>query len=459
MKKFKILLLLILASIGLNSCQEDDDLVFTAAPQGDFMFSNTFLDEYVLIPAASGNVAERFTWNNANFSVPTNTTYELQRSLTGDFSDMIIVGSTNANEIAVSVGEMLSIATEAGLDSDPDTEDMPNIGVVTFRLRAFIGDTGSGTELMSFPQTISIKLPESTGNTGGSAIQPSIWGVVGSAANDWGNAGPDLPFYTTSDADVVVAFVNLKAGEMKVRQSNDWSLPNYGDATGDGVLDEDPNNNIVVSAGDYKIEFNTSTLAYTIVPFSYGIIGSAFNDWGNAGPDAKFHYDYTTDTFKVGVKLIDGEMKVRQNNDWSLPNYGDASGDGILDQDSDNNIAVTAGFYLITINLNDFSYSIVEKDLWGIIGSAYNDWGNGGPDFTFTPLTDTQWLAQNVDLISGEMKIRLSEDWSLTNYGDATGDGILDTDNDNNISVMMGTYDIMLDFSDPAAPSYVIITK
>ncbi len=130
-----------------------------------------------------------------------------------------------------------------------------------------------------------------------------------------------------------------------------------------------------------------------------------------------------------------------------IPNYGDATLDGVLDTDSDNNIAVTAGFYLMTINLNDFSYTLVPTDLWGVVGSGYNDWGNAGPDATFTPLTDTQWLAENVTLIDGEIKIRLSEDWSLINYGDATSDGVLDTDNDNNIVVTAGVYDIKLDFT------------
>ncbi|MEL0643810.1 SusE domain-containing protein [Olleya sp. Ti.3.14] len=458
MKNFKILLLVVIAMIGFNSCQEDDDLVFTAAPTGDFTFSNSFLEQYVLTSQASGNIAERFTWDDANFNVATNTSYELQRSLTGDFTDMVVVETTSANELAVTIGDMLSIAEEAGLNNDPATPEQ-NAGSITFRLRAYVGDTGNGTELMSFPQVLNVYLPPVTNGGGGSGIEPSIWGVVGSAANDWGNAGPDLPFYTTSDPDVLVAYVNLKDGEIKIRQSNDWSLPNYGDATLDGVLDTDNDNNIAVTAGDYKIVYNTSTLDYTIETFSYGIVGSAYNDWGNAGPDAKFHYDYTTDTFKVGVRLIDGEMKVRFNQDWGLPNYGDATLDGVLDTDSDNNIAVTAGFYLMTINLNDFSYTLVPTDLWGVVGSGYNDWGNAGPDATFTPLTDTQWLAENVTLIDGEIKIRLSEDWSLINYGDATSDGVLDTDNDNNIVVTAGVYDIKLDFTDPGAPTYVFITK
>src|SRR5690606_17134380 len=131
--------------------------------------------------------------------------------------------------------------------------------------------------------------------------------------------------------------------------------------------------------GNYKITIDTNDNSYTIEEFSWGIVGSAYNDWG-ATPDAKFYYDYTTDTFKVGLRLIDGEIKFRFNNTWG-GDLGDANGDGILDADPDNNIAVTEGHYTITFNLNDNSYSIVEDSVWGIVGSGYNDWGGGGPDF------------------------------------------------------------------------------
>lgn len=456
-KNIKLLSLIIIAFLSFNSCDQEDDLVFTAQePEEGISFSNSFLDEYVLTVAASKNLGERFTWRNADFGVPTNINYELQNSILGDFSDATSISSTSGNELAVTIGQMLGFAEAAGLDNDPETDNL-NTGELYFRIKATVG-TDDGLPIYSETQALTVVLPEDV-STGGGAFELSIWGLVGSAANDWGSAGPDLPFYTTSDPDVVVAYANLKDGEIKFRQENNWDLTNYGDATGDGIADTENDNNINVTAGDYKVEFNTSTLAYTIEPFSYGIVGSAWNDWGAAGPDAKFFYDYTTDTFKVGVKLQAGEMKIRFNQDWDVPNYGDATGDGILDTDSDNNINVTAGYYLVTINLNDFSYSIEEASLWGIVGSGYNDWGSAGPDFTFTPVTETQWLAQNVTLVNGEIKIRENENWDLPNYGDATNDGVLDMDNDNNIVVTAGVYDIKMDFTDPEAPTYVFITK
>ena len=110
MKNLKILVLMVIALVSINSCKEDDDLVFTAAPQGDFMFSNTFLEQYTLTQEASGNLGERFTWDNADFGVQTNTSYELQRSFIGDFTDMQVVATTSNKEIPVTIGDLLGFA-------------------------------------------------------------------------------------------------------------------------------------------------------------------------------------------------------------------------------------------------------------------------------------------------------------------------------------------------------------
>ncbi|AEH00527.1 SusE domain-containing protein [Lacinutrix sp. 5H-3-7-4] len=438
MKNFKILLLLVIAVIGFNSCQEDDDLVFTAVPQGDFTFSNSFLEEYVLTPEASGNIAERFTWDNANFDVPTNTTYELQRSFSGDFSDMIVVESTDANEIAVTIGQMLTFAEEAGLDNDPDTEDISNTGAISFRLRAFVGDTGNGTESFSMPQTLNIVLPESTGNTGGSGIEPVSWGIVGSGYNNWG-AYEDQTFYSTSESNVFVTYATLLDGEIKFRENDDWAS-DFGDDGADGTLDAG-GANIVVTAGTYKITMNLNDNTYTIEPFSWGVVGSGYNDWG-ASPDAKFYYDYVTDTFKVGVRLVDGEIKFRQNNEWTT-DFGDSGADGTLDAGGDN-IVVTAGHYTITLDFNASTYTIEAADLYGIVGSGYNDWG-ATQDFTLTPLSNDIWVGDIVNLVDGEIKFRVNDAWD-TDFGDTGADGTLDAGGDN-IAVTAGSYRVKLDIA------------
>jgi len=438
MKNLKILLLTVFAIIGFNSCQDDDDLVFTAAPEAEFTFVNTFLDDYVLNANAANNIAERFVFNSANFNTPSPVNYVLENSILGDFTDaMSVGGQTTTNEISVTVGQLLEKAEMAGISEDES-------GALSFRIKAFLGDEGTATEFSYTPiQLINVTIPSQ--GTGGSGIEPYTWGVVGSGYNNWGSGGPDGVFYTTSEPGVIVSYVSLITGDIKFRENNEWG-GDLGDATGDGVLDADPDNNISVTEGDYKITINTNDNSYTIEEFSWGIVGSGYNDWGGAGPDAKFYYDYTTDTFKVGVKLIDGEIKVRPNNTWG-GDLGDANGDGVLDADSDNNIAVTEGHYMMTINLNDNSYSLESSTVWGIVGSGYNDWGGAGPDFALTEVQPNIFVGDVANLVDGEIKFRSNNEWG-DDLGDANGDEVLDADPDNNIAVTAGGYRVRIDFND-----------
>ena len=437
MKKLKFLGVLIIAIISLNSCTTDDSVVFIAQEPAGFSFTNSFLSEYTLTPAGADNLGERFTWTSADFDVPTNITYELQKSLIGDFSDAAVVASTSGNELVVTISQLLAMAADAGLDNDPNTAE-PDTGNLYFRLRAFAGTSGSSTDVFTDAQTLTVILPEIVT---GPNIQVSTWGVVGSGYNNWG-AFADGAFYTTDQPNVLVSYVTLLDGEIKFRENNDWAN-NFGDDGADGTLDAG-GANIVSTAGHYKIVLDLNNNTYTIEQFSWGVVGSSWNDWGNDGPDAKFFYDYTTDTFKLGVKLLAGEMKFRKNNDWA-ENFGDTGADGTLDAGGDN-IITTAGYYAITLDLNNNAYTIEAADLFGIVGSGYNDWGNGGPDFTFTEVNPGVWIAEIVNLVDGEIKFRVNEDWAI-NFGDTGADGTLD-DGGDNIAVTAGNYRIFMNLND-----------
>ncbi|MFC4723279.1 SusE domain-containing protein [Geojedonia litorea] len=437
MKRIKILIVMILALTGFNSC-EKDELVFTAQEQGEFTFTNTFLDQYILTSATSANIGERFTWESVSFDAPTAVSYDLQGSISGDFSDMTIIGSTSNNNIAVTIGKLLSMATTAGLDNDPNTEN-PNMGQLHFRVRAYAGN--DAIESLSSVQTLNVFLPEIVDN-GGSGFALSNWGVVGSAYNDWGNAGADGAFYTTGDPDIIVSYVTLLGGAMKFRLDNSWDT-NYGDNGADGTL-EAGGADITVTAGTYKITVNTNASTYTMEPYSWGVVGSAYNDWGNGGPDAKFYYDHTTDTFKAGVRLLNGAMKFRFNNDWGT-NYGDTGADGTLDEGGDD-IIVTAGHYNITLDLKNGEYTLEAAEVLGVVGSAYNDWGNAGPDFSLTQVNPDIYVGDIVTLIGGAMKFRVNNAWD-TNYGDTGANGTLEAGGDD-IVVTAGKYRIRLDLTD-----------
>ncbi len=445
MKNFKIFTLFILALVGLNSCETDDDVVFVAQEPDGFVLTNTLLPEYILTATTGSNIGERFTWSSADFGVPTNVSYDLQRSILGDFTDAKLIGTTTGNGIAMTIGQMMAAATEAGLSADAQ-----NTGSFSIRVRAYVGDGASSTtEIFTEAKTISVLLQAA--QSGGSGITKSSWGIVGNATpNSWD--GPDVPFYTTNESNVIVAYATLVDGEIKFRENNAWG-GDYGDLTSDGVLDQDPDNNIVVTAGTYKITIDWDDMTYKIENFYWGLVGdSTPNGWD--GPDTKLQYDFTTDSFKTVIQLTEGELKFRTNDAWGN-DFGDNGADGTLDAGGDN-IVVTAGYYLISANFNTLEYAIEPTEIWGIVGDA-TPTGWDGPDLKFTPDFSNPgvWVLKNVTLTNGELKFRKNDAWG-GDYGDLNLDGILDQDPDNNIVVSAGTYTITLDFSDAGSPTYTM---
>jgi len=212
MKNFKIYIILLIGLIGFNSCIEEDTISFIAAPSGELEFSNSFLSEYILTFETSSNLAERFTWKNADFETPTNVTYELQKSLTGTESDVEVVSSTSGNDISLTISDFLVYANGAGLDNDPETE-APNTGTIYFRLRAFVG-ANSDVDILSDFVALTLVLPEDTGAAAvcdfdqlyavGAGITYTSWGWDYPAAfNGNGNGlysgNVDLTAYTGND--------------------------------------------------------------------------------------------------------------------------------------------------------------------------------------------------------------------------------------------------------------------
>ncbi len=175
----------------------------------------------------------------------------------------------------------------------------------------------------------------------------------------------------------------------------------------------------------------------------WGVVGSATpGGWSGAPiPDLPFYRTSTQGVIVAYVRLKSGEIKFRKNNDWT-ENYGDDNGDGTLDANGAN-IPVSAGYYKITLDFNNMTYTI-ESYFWGIVGSA-TPGGWNGPDLAlhYNPYGDN-WKAA-VTLTNGEIKFRLNNDWT-TNFGDDGADGTLDA-NGANIPVAAGNYIITVDFN------------
>ncbi|MAD97185.1 MAG: hypothetical protein CMB99_07670 [Flavobacteriaceae bacterium] len=393
-------------------------------------------DAFTLLIADNNNVAMTIMANDPILSSGlVNVDYTLEAATPGtDFATPIeITTVSNQADIPVKTSEINAAAIQSGIAADAT-------GDVQLRINSLITDPNTGVTLrrVSDPITITVTTYKAVLDLS------TTWGVVGSAANNWG-ATPDLPFWKTDVDGVLAAYVNLIDGEIKFRENNDWAN-NYGSNSSTGGALVAGGGNIAVTAGSYKIVMDLNQLTYTIEPFSLGIVGSGYNNWG-ATPDFMLEYDQYSDVFRGMVTLLDGEIKFRMNNDWGT-NWGDNGADGTMELNGAN-IQSTAGIYLVKVDLNTLEYELTKIDhVWGLVGSAYNNWG-ASPDAQFRrdwsqPLDDV-WILENVDLLDGEWKIRANNDWGV-NYGDNGADGTLERDGAN-LPSTAGNYTITLNFS------------
>ncbi|MEZ0538833.1 SusE domain-containing protein [Fibrella arboris] len=195
------------------------------------------------------------------------------------------------------------------------------------------------------------------------SVDKLTWGVVGDAtANGWN--GPDQKLTYDPATDQWFAIVALKAGDIKIRQNNDWAI-NYGGSA--GKLSAGGDNIKVAAAGTYLIvaDLKATGLKYTFTPVkAWGLVGDATpNGWD--GPDQAFAPDLTKDGLwkLTGVKLKVGDVKVRADNKWDT-NYGDDGANGSLELNGANIKIAAAGTYDIGLdftNANAPKITITKK--------------------------------------------------------------------------------------------------
>ena len=350
--------------VGINACSSDDDVVFIAQPDPEgISFTNSFNENYVLTPATAGNVAERFVWNTVDFDAPTNITYELQGSTDASFASFDVLGETTGNNLAVSVEQLISLAEDAGLDSDPATEAV-NTGQLHFRVRAYAGsDGGNGLDTISEVKTITVVLPEGEGEE----VLRNFFMVGDATAAGWDPNKNNTPLFRDPTNPDVYYFTGRFAGgegkegfkllEVLTKWQPQWGLDN-GNLTSSDILGGDPAAFPVAADAFYAFTVNADEMTYTFEPYdasgaaTYASIGF-LGDATPAGWDADT--DLTKSAFNPhiwyakSVELVDGEMKFRANDAWDM-NWGAGtaiSGQAVKDG---ANIPVSAGTYDIWFN-------------------------------------------------------------------------------------------------------------
>lgn len=376
MKKFSILFLAFIALLSFSACTQDDDIVFVAQPDPEgIQFSNSFQNTYVLPSGNPDNLAERFVWNEVDFDAPTTITYELQGSADEAFGDFMVIGSTDNNNLGVSIGQMRDLAEDAGLDNDPETE-APNTGSVYFKVRAFAGD-GEGNALEEFSETIglNVELPEAEEE--GEAPKMELYLVGDATAAGWDPANNNTPLFRDGENENIYYFEGRFAGGgdiegFKFLQTTawqpQWGLSN-GELTNSDILGNDPNAFPVEDDAYYSLMVNVDEMTYTWeeIDESAAEVETNIGIIGDATPGA---WDDDTDMtqsefnphiwYIEGIELTDGEAKFRADDAWDL-DWGGAtpvSGETTV---AGPNIPVIAGTYDVWFNTLNGRYIFIPQ--------------------------------------------------------------------------------------------------
>ena len=376
MKNIVYRLIIVLAVINLNSCDDNEAPIFVAAPSGDgISFINTFASEYLLSEAIEDNIADRFIWGEADFGTETNITYELQGSIDATFASFEEVGSTNETNLPILVSQLLGFAKQLGLDDDPATtqpgSDLPNnTGQIYFRLRAYLGTGGSNTEEMfSDIQSVNINWIETITE---SDACPSIF-AVGEALTDIGwNFSPDGEVFCQNDIlQRKFRFTNGTNFRF-FEESGVWTSGlgyNYYigegytiDANLEAVDDGDDNFVFVGESGIYTITINNIEKTIVVTPSGslWAVGGAVPGGWGFNDDTVEF-VESAPDIWSASITLSNDIFRFFQTfNVWDTNNnYAyyydesytiDANFENDGSGDANFKFIGTPGTYILTID-------------------------------------------------------------------------------------------------------------
>jgi len=239
----------------------------------------------------------------------------------------------------------------------------------------------------------------------GSAIPPNYW-VTG------------VDMQTSDGITYQLLNYTLPSGEVKFRQNQDWAV-NWGNSAFPAGTGYQDGPNIPVQPGTYNISFNRLTGAYNFVCIictnSIGIIGSSVPPY-NWSTDVKMStLDGTVYTLQ-DYYLSGGELRFRQNDDWST-NWGGNSFPSGIGSIYAQNIQVPPGNYNITFNrVTGYYYFEGYQPPIGILGSALNGWVD---DIDMQTSDGVNYSLLNYPFLSGEAKFRQDNSWAV-NWGNTS---------------------------------------
>jgi len=191
-------------------------------------------------------------------------------------------------------------------------------------------------------------------------------GIIGDAVDGWDADDREMVRSEMDSAQWSLRTI-LNDGEAKFRAEDNWDIA-WGAGNFPSGTAEMPGTNVPITAGEYIINFNTTTRAYEFIELiiydSVSIVGSATGvEDGNGGWDTDIFLEKDAEDEqlwqKSPVDLVEGECKFRVNAAWDV-NWGVESWPSGVGEQGGDNIPVTAGSYFVSIRTDDGSFSFQD---------------------------------------------------------------------------------------------------
>ena len=360
---FKIAALAVLFITGV-SCENDDQTIVKKVG-GPELLTPVSGTSYELKPANASFEATTLVWNHANYSTQTEVNYTIEVALAGtEFATVIEAGTTTNRYATWSVEAFNGVAIDAGLT--PYEE-----GELDIRIKSALG---SNAELLDYSNVVTVSV------TPYSTALPKLW-MPGSyqvdsgyGSSNWSHAAAATVAssgYGQTNFEGYVYFASNQAAPnngFKFTDSPDWDHGVFGDdgsfsgalpTTGQG-------NNIGITAGYYRVRANTATRTYSLVPYTWRVIGDVVGGWNNSN-EVTLVYNTTTKKLTAVATLVAGAFKFRANTSWlDENNFGkfdpnkEYAGENITYNGGNLNLE-TGGTYKIELDLSNpraYSYTL-----------------------------------------------------------------------------------------------------
>lgn len=214
----------------------------------------------------------------------------------------------------------------------------------------------------------------------------------------------------------------------------------------------------------------SNVLTLTVTPFnlkSWVYVPGAYEGWANPGPQEDSLYSATGNGIYVGIINFtagNNQFLVTPKKTWdnkyatndAASTSGTSSNYSVTYNGPNNFYApATPGYYLVTLNTNNNTLSIVPANFYSIIGDAAQGWGT---DVAMKYVNDgnSNWVATPALVSSGQFKIRQNNDWTYSwgipksgSAGFGVANTLNNTSNDNISVAVNGNY--LVTFNSPAA--------